>query len=127
MFFDYECINYYVTKSLAKILPAYNSRKLEESGSSVLYDAIVIGKFLTFEGKNRFFAVTCGVAPDGIFPGDVTFGKSVFYKWEFISYTSDKRIKIVRLNQFIKQLKLILKQIRVNLDNEIWRLLLPKM
>jgi hypothetical protein len=124
VFFDYGCTNCYVAELLARILPAYNSKKpaimtdVGGSGPSVLYNAIVTGRFLASEGKSKSFAVTCGVIPDGIFLGDVTFGKSVFHKWEFISYTSGKRIKIVRLNRFIRQLKLILKQIRVNRDNE---------
>jgi hypothetical protein len=124
VFFDYGCTNCYVAESLAKTLPIYDSREpaiiidVEKSGPSVLHDAIVIGRFLTFEGKSKFFAVTCGVVPDGIFPGDVTFGKSVFHKWEFTSYISGKGIEIVRLNRFIGQLRLILKQIRVNRDNK---------
>jgi hypothetical protein len=124
VFFDYECTNCYVAELLARILPAYNSRKpaiitgVKEFGPSVLHDAIVTGRFLTSESKSKFFAVTCGVVPDGIFSGDITFGKSVFHKWEFISYISGKRIEAVRFNRFIKQLKLIPKQIRVNRDNE---------
>jgi hypothetical protein len=124
VFFDYECTNCYVAELLAKILPAYNSRKpatiigMKEFGPSVLHDAIVTGKFLTFESKSKFFAITYGVIPDSIFPGDIIFGKSVFHKWKFISYTSGKKIKIVRLNRFIRQLRLISKQIRVNRDNE---------
>jgi hypothetical protein len=78
MFFDYGCTNCYVAELLAKILFANNSRKpatitdVEKSGPSVLHDAIVTGKFLTSEGKSKSFAVTCGVVPDGTFPGDVT-------------------------------------------------------
>jgi hypothetical protein len=107
MFFDCECTNCYVAESLAKTLPAYDSRKpaiiigMEESGPSVLHDAIITGRFLTSEGKSKFFAVTCGVISDGTFLGDIIFGKSVFYKWGFISYISGKGIEAVRLNRFI--------------------------
>jgi hypothetical protein len=86
MFFDYGCTNCYMAELLAKILPAYNSRKpatitgAEGSGLSVLYDAIVTGKFLTSEGKSKFFAITCGVIFNSIFSGNITLGKSVFYK-----------------------------------------------
>jgi hypothetical protein len=124
VFFDYGCTNCYVAKSLARILPAYNSRKpatmtgMGGFGPSVLHDAIVTGRFLTSESKSKPFTVTYGVIPDGTFPGDVTFGKSVFHKWKFISYTSGKRIKVVRLDRFIRQPKLIPKQIRVNRNNE---------
>jgi hypothetical protein len=113
-----------VAKLLAKILPAYDSRKpaimtdIGEFGPSVLHDVIVTGRFLISEGKSKFFAVTYGVVSNGIFLNNVIFGKSVFYKWEFISYTSNKRIKAVQLNRFIGQLKLIPKQICVNRDNE---------
>jgi hypothetical protein len=106
MFFDYECTNCYVAELLAKILPAYNSRKpatmtgMGESGLSVLHDIIVTGRFFTSESKSKFFAVTCGVVPDGTFPGDVIFGKSVFHKWGFTSYTSGRRIEAVRLDRF---------------------------
>jgi hypothetical protein len=124
VFFDYGCTNCYVAESLAKILPAYNSRKpaimtgVEGSGLSVLHDAIVTGRFLISEGKSKFFAVTCGVVPDGTFPGDVIFGKSVFYKWGFISYTSGRGIEAMRLNRFAGQLKLIPKQIRISRNGE---------
>jgi hypothetical protein len=124
MLFDYGCTNCYVAELLVKILPAYNSRKpaiitgVGESSPSVLYNAIVTSRFLIFEGKSKSFAVTCSVISDGIFPNNIIFGKSVFHIWEFINYTSGKRIKVVRFNRFIKQLKLILKQIRVNCNNK---------
>jgi hypothetical protein len=124
MFFDYECTNCYVAESLARILPAYNSKKpatitdMEESGPSVLHNAIVTGRFLTSESKSKSFAVTCGVIPDSIFPGDIILGKSVFHKWEFISYTSGKEIKAMQLNRFIGQPRLIPKQIRINRNNK---------
>jgi hypothetical protein len=104
VFFDYGCTNCYVAELLTKILPVYNSKKpaimidIGELGLSVLHDAIITGKFLISEGKSKFFIVTYGVVPDSIFPGDIIFGKSVFHKWEFINYTSGKKIEIMRFN-----------------------------
>jgi hypothetical protein len=87
MFFDHGCTNCYVSELLAKSLPSYISKEpgtisgVGGLGPRIKRDAVVTAQFFTTTGKSTSFSVTCGVVPDGTFPGDLTLGKSVFHKW----------------------------------------------
>jgi hypothetical protein len=51
---------------------------------------------------SKSFAVFCEIVPNGTFPGDVTLGKGIFYKWELTcnSNTYNHERETVTLNRF---------------------------
>jgi hypothetical protein len=51
------------------------------AGPKVSRDTVVTTRFTSKIGLTASFLIRCGVVPDGIFPGDLTLGKSVFHKW----------------------------------------------
>jgi hypothetical protein len=51
------------------------------AGPKVSRDTVVIARFTSKTGFTASFLVSCGIVPDGTFPGDLILGKSVFYKW----------------------------------------------
>jgi hypothetical protein len=54
------------------------------SGSQITHNAIIIAKFKNAESPTKFFYLSAGIVPDGIFPGNLTIGNSVFHKWRIL-------------------------------------------
>jgi hypothetical protein len=51
------------------------------AGPKVSRDTVITAKFASKTGFTALFLMSYGIVSDGIFPGDLTFGKSVFHKW----------------------------------------------
>lgn len=62
-------------------------------GPKVTKDILVTAQFLTKTGLTSDFAVSCGVVPDGTFPGDLVLGKTIFHKWT-IHCTPDETLRL---------------------------------
>lgn len=68
-------------------MPKYNTRKpstmrgIDETGPKVQQDVLITACFQVTGGYAQLFTISTGVVPDGMFPGDLTVGKSVFHEF----------------------------------------------
>jgi hypothetical protein len=88
IFLDSETTNCYEAKSLADKMATYKIQRFISikrisgiSGSQIIHDAIITAKFKGAKGLTKFFHLSAGIVPDGIFPGNLTICNSVFHKW----------------------------------------------
>ncbi|KAI1007604.1 hypothetical protein K3495_g628 [Podosphaera aphanis] len=87
-FFDYGSTACYVSNSLAKKFRTYHTSSISTisgvgRGPTITKDSIISVQFQTNSDKDSTWAepivVSTGVAPDNIFPADLTLGQTVFH------------------------------------------------
>ncbi|KAF2862040.1 hypothetical protein K470DRAFT_263171 [Piedraia hortae CBS 480.64] len=54
---------------------------IEGKGPHVGQDVMVTAQISVRGGWSTCFTVSCGVVPNGTFPGELTLGRSVFHRW----------------------------------------------
>ena len=82
VFLDYGSVSSWTATSLVPANAAYDSqlpanlRGIGQGGPSVTHDTVVSFRF---EGDVNWLTISCGIVPDGTFPGQIVLGRTVFH------------------------------------------------